>query len=169
MCVRCLCSTPASALAVRGGVAAISWHLASRPVALPHTKGYCRRSSASGAWWLKLWASNYTTSAAGTQLNSGSVTFYVAVYVSISVTTCIASAVQALVLYSGGMNASRTLYKKMTYAVLRAPLRWVDTVPTGQILNAFISDFNTIDQRLALDFGFLLEFFFRLVIISAAR
>ena len=105
----------------------------------------------------------------GTQLNSGSVTFYVAVYVSISVTTCIASAVQALVLYSGGMNASRTLYKKMTYAVLRAPLRWVDTVPTGQILNAFISDFNTIDQRLALDFGFLLEFFFRLVIISAAR
>lgn len=125
--------------------------------------------SASGAWWLKLWASNYTTSAAGTQLNSGSVTFYVAVYVSISVTTCIASAVQALVLYSGGMNASRTLYKKMTYAVLRAPLRWVDTVPTGQILNAFISDFNTIDQRLALDFGFLLEFFFRLVIISAAR
>ncbi len=39
----------------------------------------------------------------------------------------------------------------MTEAVLHAPLRWLDTVPTGRILNRFIADFNIIDSSLAND------------------
>ena len=37
----------------------------------------------------------------------------------------------------------------MTAAVLHAPLRWLDTVPTGRILNRFIADFNVVDSSLA--------------------
>lgn len=41
------------------------------------------------------------------------------------------------------------LFKKLTFAVLRTPLRWIDTVPVGRVLNRFTADFNTIDTSLA--------------------
>ena len=37
----------------------------------------------------------------------------------------------------------------MTTAVLHAPLRWLDTVPKGRILNRFTADFNVVDSTLA--------------------
>ena len=53
--------------------------------------------------------------------------------------------------YIGSIRASRYLFDQMTEAVLHAPLRWLDTVPTGRILNRFIADFNIIDSSLAND------------------
>lgn len=51
----------------------------------------------------------------------------------------------------------------MAHAVLHAPLRWLDTVPTGRILNRFIADFNTIDTNLANHMVLLGYFFLQLV------
>lgn len=126
--------------------------------------------SASEPWFLRSWASRYTSVASKERINnSSSVTSYVAAYAAISIAACITLATQALVLYSGSIKASRILYKKLTSAVLQAPLRWMDTIRTGQILEAFINDFKVIDQRLMLVFDCLSEFCFRLVIIILAR
>lgn len=56
----------------------------------------------------------------------------------------------------------------MTVAVLHAPLRWLDTVPTGRILNRFIADINTIDTNLANHLVLLAFFFLQLVGIMLA-
>jgi ABC-type multidrug transport system fused ATPase/permease subunit len=48
------------------------------------------------------------------------------------------------------------MFAALTQIVLRAPLRWLDTVPIGRILNRFTSDFNYVDTRLAYGFTFTL-------------
>lgn len=55
----------------------------------------------------------------------------------------------------------------MTHAVLRAPLRWIDTVPAGRILNRFTSDTFTVDRRLSNQtFTFIRTVLFLAVIIA---
>lgn len=54
------------------------------------------------------------------------------------------------------LKASRDLFEKLTSTILRTPLRWLDTVPTGRILNRFSKDFETVDTKLAGDIAFLI-------------
>lgn len=56
-----------------------------------------------------------------------------------------------------GIEASRNLFDDLTYAVLRAPLRWLDTVPLGRVLNRFTTDIYSVDVRLGYDIGMLVE------------
>ena len=46
------------------------------------------------------------------------------------------------------------MFEKMSFTVLRAPLRWLDTVPVGRVLNRFTADFNVLDSRIANNMGF---------------
>jgi len=45
------------------------------------------------------------------------------------------------VLYFGAVRASRALYKSLLHAVLRAKLRWFDSMSLGRLLNRFGKDF----------------------------
>lgn len=68
-----------------------------------------------------------------------------------------------------GLRASKVLFERMTHAVLRAPLRWVDTIPSGRILNRFTSDTFMVDRRLSGELGNFLQTVFSLVVVIAAR
>jgi ABC-type multidrug transport system fused ATPase/permease subunit len=86
-----------------------------------------------------------------------SVWYYLGVYVLLSVLTCIIGSIRYCLLLTAGLKSSRSLFKKLTFAVLRAPLRWLDTVPVGRILNRFTSDFNMVDSKLPYDFGMMIN------------
>ena len=60
------------------------------------------------------------------------------------------------------------MFEKMSYTVLRTPLRWLDTVPVGRVLNRFTADFNVIDSRISFDMGAVFYQFLDLVGISLA-
>ncbi|KAK7413238.1 hypothetical protein QQX98_007897 [Neonectria punicea] len=77
--------------------------------------------------------------------------FYLWVYVGISVVTAVVGTLRFFWGYILAMKASRALFSKMLFTVLHTPLRWLDTVPVGRILNRFTSDFNIIDNRITLD------------------
>ncbi|KPM40692.1 ATP-dependent bile acid permease [Neonectria ditissima] len=77
--------------------------------------------------------------------------FYLWVYVGISMATAIVGTLRFFWGYVLAMKASRALFSKMLFTVLHTPLRWLDTVPVGRILNRFTSDFNIIDNRITLD------------------
>ncbi|KAK3695251.1 hypothetical protein B0T22DRAFT_526833 [Podospora appendiculata] len=64
-----------------------------------------------------------------------------------------------------GMKASKALFQRMTHAVLRAPMRWIDTVPAGRIANRFTTDTNLVDDRLCRQIVNLLHHFLFLVLI----
>lgn len=82
--------------------------------------------------------------------------FYLLIYIGLSVIICVVGTLRYLFTFLGSLKASRILFDKLTYTVLRAPLRWLDTVPVGRVLNRFTADFNIIDSRIANDVGFML-------------
>ncbi|CAI7663380.1 unnamed protein product [Penicillium glandicola] len=79
---------------------------------------------------------------------------YLGIYVGISITACIIGTVRYYCILSASVRASRNLFNGLIYAILRAPLRWLDTVPLGRILNRFTADFHSIDSRIGYDIGF---------------
>jgi ABC-type multidrug transport system fused ATPase/permease subunit len=78
------------------------------------------------------------------------------IYVGLSLLICVWGTIRYYMIYVGSIHASKVLFDRLTYVVLRAPLRWLDTVPVGRILNRFTSDFHMIDSHIAGDLGFML-------------
>ncbi|KXJ91510.1 P-loop containing nucleoside triphosphate hydrolase protein [Microdochium bolleyi] len=80
--------------------------------------------------------------------------YYLGIYVALAVITSAVSTFRWYYIFRGSIVASRTLFAKISFVVLRAPLRWLDTVPVGRVLNRFTADFNSVDTHLAYALGF---------------
>ena len=85
--------------------------------------------------------------------------FHVALYIGISVALAIVQSSYTLVWELLGLRASKVLFDKMTHRVLRAPLRWIDTTPSGRIVNRFTSDISTVDMSFASDISVVIRYF----------
>ncbi|KAK2005813.1 ABC transporter [Colletotrichum eremochloae] len=131
------------------------------------------------SWWLRIWtgqseqsvsASSYhephhqyayalTLQHSELHVPSGTVSvtmdkdtlFYLGVYVGISAVSAILGTSRFFYFFVMSYKASRSMFERITGTVLRTPLRWLDTVPTGRVLNRFTADFNVIDSRLGMD------------------
>ncbi|KAB8256824.1 P-loop containing nucleoside triphosphate hydrolase protein [Aspergillus pseudonomiae] len=79
--------------------------------------------------------------------------FYLGVYIALSAAACVIGALRQFALTYASLQSSRQLFQDLLAVVLRAPMRWLDTVPLGRILNRFTSDIYTVDWRLAFDLG----------------
>ncbi|KAJ4137519.1 hypothetical protein NW768_003106 [Fusarium equiseti] len=77
--------------------------------------------------------------------------YYLWIYIAISCVTAIIGTFRFFWAYYLAIKASRSLFEKMLFTVLHTPLRWLDTVPVGRILNRFSSDFNIVDNRITMD------------------
>ena len=108
--------------------------------------------------------SNYVS----TEAPSRDLSFYLGIYFGLSFIICISGTLRYFLVYMRAIRASKELFEKLTYAVLRAPLRWLDTTPVGRILNRFTADFAAIDSRLGTDLGFLIYEMILLVSIIIA-
>ena len=60
--------------------------------------------------------------------------FYVAIYASISFGAALISISSIAVQYSGGIRASKLMFKQLLVVVVRATMRWHDSTPTGRTL-----------------------------------
>ena len=125
-------------------------------------------------WWIKTWSESYEKVRHRNALATFSIgphrsnKFYLIGSICISILASILGTFKFFWVYIGSFRASRSLSNEMTDAVLHAPLRWLDTVPTGRILNRFIADFNIIDTNLANHLVLLTYFFMQLVGIMVA-
>ena len=93
---------------------------------------------------------------------------YVGVYLGISILICFLFAIKFFSVLAGSIKASRVLFEDFSNAIFHAPLRWLDTTPTGRILNRFTADFNVIDESMADGLGFFLNQVFQLAAILVA-
>ncbi|KFY69086.1 hypothetical protein V496_00545 [Pseudogymnoascus sp. VKM F-4515 (FW-2607)] len=121
------------------------------------------------SWILKLWTGSdeehtahamftYTFQApvvkGGEDEFKDNLVFYLALYVSVSLLSCFLGVFKHYYIFLGSIRASKKLFEDITYTVLRTPLRWIDTVPLGRVLNRFTADFVIVDARLAYDLSF---------------
>ncbi|KAB8343200.1 hypothetical protein FH972_022790 [Carpinus fangiana] len=126
------------------------------------------------SYWVKVWTQDlsevrntYSQDAAAESHRSLRV--YLLVYIGISLLTVFILTVQMLAILSGVIRASTRLFKDMTSTVFQAKLRWIDTVPTGRLLNRFIGDFALIDTSIGPDMVWcLINGFTVVTIISSA-
>lgn len=81
--------------------------------------------------------------------------FYLSVYVALAAASAIVGTLRFLWSFVMSLRASRALFKRILFTIMRTKLRWIDTVPVGRILNRLTADFEVIDNRITLDLGFL--------------
>ncbi|KAJ5113970.1 hypothetical protein N7456_002504 [Penicillium angulare] len=119
------------------------------------------------AWWLNVWTSHQSVPEQAMTLMHQAVNqitvqkiqldddiaFSIAVYVGISLLACITGSLRVYLMFHVSLRASRNLLRGLLHAILRAPLRWLDTVPLGRLLNRFSSDFVIIDSQMGTALG----------------
>ena len=84
-------------------------------------------------WWLSIW-SNTTTrlEQQGQHLDSRK---YMAIYFSLGLLSLVVQGCRALLLVLGSFNASRRLHANLLAKVMRLPMAFFDSQPTGRLLN----------------------------------
>lgn len=93
---------------------------------------------------------------------------YIDVYILISAAAAVLGTLRFLVGYGLAIRASRSVFDGVLAVVLRTPLRWLDTVPTGRIINRLTADFNIIDERITTSWTLFANHLLRLLGICAA-
>ncbi|KJZ71495.1 hypothetical protein HIM_09134 [Hirsutella minnesotensis 3608] len=84
-----------------------------------------------------------------------SLSFYLGIYVALAAGSGIIGTLRFVWSFVMSLRASRVMFKRVLFTVIRTKLRWIDTVPVGRILNRLTADFDIIDNRITLDLGFL--------------
>ncbi|KAL7620647.1 hypothetical protein AAE478_009642 [Parahypoxylon ruwenzoriense] len=146
------------------------------------------------SWWLRIWTGSYddqqsTTAQLERQAYANQFTlqqftmhsmiqpilksdqslgFYLGIYIFLSILTSLVSTFRYYYVFRGSVRASRELFARLNFVVLRAPLRWLDRVPLGRILNRFTSDFHIVDTRTAYSMTFAASAFMNLVGVIVA-
>ena len=82
----------------------------------------------------------------GDSMDGKSDMFYITGYSIIGLTYVFVSFLRALLVYFGGLRASRILFEKLLVSIMSAKLRFFDTTPIGRIMNRFSKDMETVDQ-----------------------
>ena len=63
----------------------------------------------------------------------------------------------------GGILASRVIHRRLLVNILRLPMSFFDTTPSGRILNRFSKDIYTVDELLPRSVNFFMSMSFTVI------
>eukprot|EP00897_Mesotaenium_endlicherianum_P001271 jgi/Mesen1/1171/ME000124S00204 len=96
-----------------------------------------------------VWVSYWSGASTRTDARPHSVSFYITVYASISVTQVFLTFCNQFWLMFSSIRAGRALHEGMLTAILRAPMAFFHANPQGRLINRFTRDTSDIDKNLA--------------------
>ncbi|KAG8247924.1 Canalicular multispecific organic anion transporter 1 [Homalodisca vitripennis] len=106
-------------------------------------------SNALGSIWLSKWTSDTSAAVDGVQVMDKRNT-YIEVYAAFGFGQVVSVVLSSFALAFGSLRASRILHQSMLANILRAPMSFFDTTPTGRLVNRFGKDVDTVDSVLPL-------------------
>ncbi|KAL1783970.1 multidrug resistance-associated protein 9 isoform X1 [Sigmodon hispidus] len=139
-------------------------------------------SSAFSTWWLGLWLDRGSQVICGPQSNdtacNGDQTLqdtehhmYQLVYIASMVSVLTFGIIKGFTFTKTTLMASSSLHNRVFNKIVRSPMSFFDTTPTGRLMNRFSKDMDELDVRLPFHAeNFLQQFFmvmFILVIMAA--
>ncbi|KAK0557581.1 hypothetical protein OC846_000369 [Tilletia horrida] len=74
---------------------------------------------------------------------------YIGIYAAILFGSLALKIILTFLSFFGQLRASKSLFDRMLWSVVRAKARWIDTTPLGRILNRFSKDMEVLDGSLA--------------------
>ena len=95
-------------------------------------------------WWLSVWSNAVEVK----DLSQDDTWFYMKVYFSIGLVSLVIQIVRAVSLVLGSLIAAGSLQKSLLTTVLRLPMSFFDSQPTGRLLNRFTKDVEAVDTSL---------------------
>nr|XP_056705401.1 ATP-binding cassette sub-family C member 5 isoform X2 [Euleptes europaea] len=115
-------------------------------------------STAFSNWWLSYWikqGSGNTTLTLGNETVVSSsmkdnphMHYYAGIYALSMGVMLILKAVRGVAFVKGTLRASSRLHDELFRRILRSPMKFFDTTPSGRILNRFSKDMDEVDVRL---------------------
>ncbi|XP_006880098.1 PREDICTED: canalicular multispecific organic anion transporter 1 [Elephantulus edwardii] len=97
--------------------------------------------------WLSAWTNDSKTYNS-TNYPASQRDMRVGVYGALGVAQCVFVFLGNFLSIYGTTHASNILHKQLLNNILRAPMRFFDTTPTGRIMNRFAGDISTVDETL---------------------
>jgi ABC-type multidrug transport system fused ATPase/permease subunit len=94
-------------------------------------------------WWLSVWSS-----ASDDESNTKTTNYYLLIYFLLGLLACLLILSYQLTAATGGLRAAAQIHNQMFKSVLKAPLSYFDTTPSGRLLNLFTADIKLIDESL---------------------
>ncbi|KAJ2078167.1 hypothetical protein H4R24_004671 [Coemansia sp. RSA 988] len=109
--------------------------------------------------WLKYWSSSSVNNSENSlALSTRSPLYYLYIYGGIGLFGAGMNLLKGLVLWTRcTIRASTVVHEGMLAGVMRSPMSFFDTTPTGRILNRFSSDVESCDQKLSPEVSDLME------------
>ncbi|OAA56408.1 ABC transporter, transmembrane domain, type 1 [Cordyceps fumosorosea ARSEF 2679] len=107
-------------------------------------------------------------SPAPTTPESHSLAYYLGLYLLLCAIGALVGTARFFWSFVISIRFSRRLFEDVLASILRAPLRWMDTVPVGRVLNRLTADFDVLDSRLMEEATLVLVHAFELVTICLA-
>lgn len=103
-------------------------------------------------WWIARWSDAYARF--GPETKAG---FYLSVAAGLAAAMAFVEVITSTFYQRGAWNAARTLHRKLTRGVFRAPISWFDVTPVGRIVNRFAKDISSLDFRLLLWLQYVID------------
>ena len=107
--------------------------------------------------WLERW-----TKISANKQNDAS---YLVTYVGLSTTVLLLAFLRSFAFFYVTLKSSENLHSKMLFSILRAPVLFFDTNPSGRMINRFAKDIGYMDETLP---GYLLLVWQRMVFFVGA-
>ena len=90
---------------------------------------------------------------------------YFYLYLGVSLLAIILEFLFNLHTFSGSIRASKTLFREITFKVIRMPIFWLDTIPIGQLLKGFTADMKILDDLVLEILSEFADYFIKLMIV----
>ncbi|XP_074103400.1 multidrug-Resistance like Protein 1 isoform X5 [Cotesia typhae] len=112
--------------------------------------------------WVSKWSDDTEMFVNGT-LDTVKRDTYVGVYGALGIGQVLSVVFSSMFIYLGTLRSSSSLMREALYNVMRGPMSFFDTVPTGRILSRFGADVDIMDSKLPLSIVQCLPCFLRVI------